>query len=95
MLADIDNPNGVLHPWNKIDAPEEVRDYYQLNPNASMRDVIACVRADEACHRATNHYLASSSQSIQIPTEFVTVVEVDNEKEKKKDDKKDSKDLLK
>lgn len=46
MLEDIDNPNGVLHSWNKLDAPQEVKDYYQLPQNASMRDVIACVRAD-------------------------------------------------
>ena len=39
-----------------------------------MKDVIACIRADEACHRATNHYLASVNQDIEIPEEFISVI---------------------
>lgn len=36
-----------------------------------MKDVIYCVRADEACHRITNHYLASVDQDLEIPEEYV------------------------
>ena len=64
MLEDISNPNGVLKSWNNIIPSQEVRDYYQLPETATMKDIIACIRADEACHRATNHYLARVSQDI-------------------------------
>lgn len=67
MLEDINSPNGVLKHWNKITPPKEVRAYYQLPEDATLKDVISCIRADEACHRATNHYLASVSQNIEIP----------------------------
>lgn len=83
MLEDIDNPNGSLHEWSKIIPDREIRDYYQLPETATWREVIACVRADEACHRATNHYLASVSQDIEIPEEFVKVI-YDQETENKK-----------
>jgi len=33
-----------------------------LPKDANMRDVIACIRADEACHRATHHFFASVNQ---------------------------------
>lgn len=67
MLEDINDPNGVLHEWSKVIPEKEIRDYYQLGETATMRDIIACIRADEACHRATNHYLASVDQDIEIP----------------------------
>ncbi len=46
MLEDISNPNGVLKSWNNIIPPQEVRDYYQLPETATMKDIIACIRAD-------------------------------------------------
>ena len=46
MLEDIDSPNGVLKDWAKIIPEQEIRDYYQLPVNATMRDIIACIRAD-------------------------------------------------
>ena len=51
MLKDIDETNGVLHHWNKMPAPKDAIEYYHLNPEATYRDVIASIRADEACHR--------------------------------------------
>jgi len=41
-------------------ANEEAIDYYQLDDNASFRDMVAHVRADEACHRDLNHHFADS-----------------------------------
>ena len=36
--------------------------YYNLDPEtATMRDVILCVRADEATHRCVNHHFADIS----------------------------------
>ena len=46
MLEDIDNPEGCLHHWNNVPAPREAIDYYQLDEDATLRDVILCVRAD-------------------------------------------------
>ena len=46
MLKDIDEPNGVLHHWNKMPAPKDAIEYYHLNPAATYRDVIASIRAD-------------------------------------------------
>ena len=51
MLQHIDKEDGVLHHWNKIPAPKDAIDYYHLKENATFRDVISSIRADEACHR--------------------------------------------
>lgn len=77
MLADIDNPEGCLHHWNRIPAPKEAIDYYLLDENASLRDVIMCIRADEACHRSANHYLASVDQDIELEEEDLRVINDD------------------
>ena len=46
MLKHIDDPKGVLHHWNKIPAPKDVIEYYNLAPEATFRDVIMSIRAD-------------------------------------------------
>lgn len=46
MLKHIDDPNGVLHHWNKIPAPKDVIEYYNLAPESTFRDVIMSIRAD-------------------------------------------------
>ena len=47
-------------------ANEEAIDYYQLDDNASFRDMVAHVRADEACHRDLNHNFADSPFHAEI-----------------------------
>ena len=74
MLKDIDNPDGALNCWNALPAPQEAIDYYQLKEDATFRDVILSIRADEACHRQTNHYLADIEQDNEIPEEPVEVL---------------------
>jgi ubiquinol oxidase len=39
-------------------APKIARDYWTLAPDATLRDVVIAVRADEAGHRDRNHYFA-------------------------------------
>lgn len=34
-------------------------DYYNLHPEATVRDVVLAVRADEAIHRDANHFLSN------------------------------------
>lgn len=58
MLKQIKEPNGILHHWNKMPAPRDVIDYYQLAPDASFKEVIMSIRADEASHREANHFFA-------------------------------------
>ena len=56
MLNQIDNGN--LQVWKTMRAPEEAIEYYQMEENASFRDMILNIRADEACHRDLNHHFA-------------------------------------
>lgn len=53
----IDSP-GKLPIWEKEKAPKEAIEYYTLEEDATFRDFILAVRADEACHREVNHHFA-------------------------------------
>lgn len=39
-------------------APTVAVEYYNLHPEATLRDVVLAVRADEALHRDANHHLS-------------------------------------
>ena len=52
-------PLGRLPTWNDKDAPDIAKTYWGLAPDATMRDVLLAVRADEANHRDVNHTLSS------------------------------------
>lgn len=41
-----------------LPAPEIAIKYWNLHPEARLRDVVIAVRADEAAHRDTNHHMA-------------------------------------
>jgi len=43
-----------------IPAPKIARDYYQLADNATLRDVVIAVRADEQGHADVNHNMANT-----------------------------------
>lgn len=73
MLKEIDEPTGVLHHWNKISAPKDAIEYYHLAPDATYRDLMASIRADEACHRETNHFFADINDDFDIAEERTTV----------------------
>jgi len=51
--------DGRLPTWNDKDAPDIAKTYWGLAPDATMRDVLLAVRADEANHRDVNHTLSS------------------------------------
>ncbi|CEG72056.1 Putative Alternative oxidase [Rhizopus microsporus] len=53
FLQDIDN--GII---KNGPAPKIAVDYYNLHPEATIRDVVLAVRADEAVHRDANHFLS-------------------------------------
>uniref|UniRef100_A0A0B6ZZS3 Alternative oxidase n=2 Tax=Arion vulgaris TaxID=1028688 RepID=A0A0B6ZZS3_9EUPU len=56
-LEDIDH--GPMQHWKTQLAPDVAIRYWKLKPDATMRDVILAIRADEAHHRVVNHSLAS------------------------------------
>lgn len=49
--------NGI---YENVAAPQLAIDYWQLNADAKLRDVILVVRDDEAGHRDVNHYFADA-----------------------------------
>ncbi|KAJ3140909.1 hypothetical protein HK100_008273 [Physocladia obscura] len=57
-LKDIEG-NGKIAHWGVQVAPEIAKFYWRLGENATIKDLIAAVRADEADHRDTNHVLAN------------------------------------
>jgi hypothetical protein len=57
LLKDMDS--GPMKHWNTTPAPEVAISYWHLLPDATMKDVILAIRADEAHHRVVNHTLGS------------------------------------
>lgn len=59
-LAEIDAGRAA-----NVTAPAIARHYWQLPADATLRDVIAVVRADEAHHRDVNHVFASTLAGVE------------------------------
>lgn len=55
FLKDLDNGNFENKP-----APAIAIDYWRLPPDATLRDVVEVIRADEAHHRDVNHFASVS-----------------------------------
>lgn len=51
-IHDLDS--GKMPGWEKMKVPEIATKYWQLSPEASMRDLLLAIRADEACHNYVN-----------------------------------------
>lgn len=66
LLEDIDK--GVV--WKDTPAPTIAKTYWQLGPEATMKDVILAVRADEANHRDVNHVIADLPKGASNPFVF-------------------------
>eukprot|EP01119_Soliformovum_irregulare_P025607 TRINITY_DN9532_c0_g1_i1.p1 TRINITY_DN9532_c0_g1~~TRINITY_DN9532_c0_g1_i1.p1 ORF type:complete len:340 (+),score=65.24 TRINITY_DN9532_c0_g1_i1:43-1062(+) len=58
ILESIDAEEGTMKEWRKTPAPEIARNYWNMSKDATMRDVIAVIRADESHHRDVNHSFA-------------------------------------
>lgn len=56
LLKEIDH--GHLPMFESLPAPLVARDYWCLAPDATFRDVVLAIRADEAHHREVNHTFA-------------------------------------
>jgi ubiquinol oxidase len=46
------------HQIPNVDAPQIAIEYYKLNKDAKLSDMVECVRADEAKHASANHKFA-------------------------------------
>ena len=57
ILQEIDD--GRLEEFKVKPAPQIAKDYWKLSPDATCRDLILVVRADESHHRDANHVFAS------------------------------------
>jgi hypothetical protein len=73
VLKQIDD--GCLKRWNDVEAPEFASNYYSLPKNASFKDVILAIRADEACHGEVNHCFADNNDSTYIEFEETHIQE--------------------
>lgn len=58
MLHDIDAGDTALSKWATAPAPPIAIEYWRLPQEATMRDLVLAVRADEACHSHVNHTFA-------------------------------------
>lgn len=75
-LKDLDD--GKLKFWEKKPAPKEAISYYDLPDDATFRDVILAVRADESMHRGTNHFFADLKVGDKFESSPITVKEQTN-----------------
>ncbi|KAG7388092.1 hypothetical protein PHYBOEH_008017 [Phytophthora boehmeriae] len=57
LLKDVED--GHLNSWKEMNAPLIAQTYYKLPEDASMYDMIKCIRADECNHRDVNHEFAN------------------------------------
>ena len=72
-LKDLDE--GKLKFWENKKAPREAISYYDLEDNATFRDVILAVRADEAMHRGVNHFFADLKPGASFESSPVDIKE--------------------
>lgn len=72
---------GRLPHWKDKLAPRDAIDYYMLpEGNQNIRDMLAAIRADEACHRDLNHHFADIPSWQDVENHEVTIVESDEGK---------------
>lgn len=58
---------GKLPEWSHAKSPEIGIKYWRLAPDATMRDLLLAIRADEAIHRDVNHVLATIPKDAANP----------------------------
>jgi len=58
---------GELLEWNNLQAPLIAKNYWLLRDNATIRDVLMVIRADEAHHRLVNHKFGSMNPDEDNP----------------------------
>ena len=83
-IEDLDK--GKLPGWTNLKAPDDAIKYWGLKKDASFRDMLISIRADEAAHREYNHHMADiasdeplEKHNLTIKDDFVGEAEIDSE----------------
>ena len=63
-------------------APQEAIDYYHMPQDATFRDMILNIRADEACHRDLNHHFAGLNSYDEVDHMHVEMVRNEDESQR-------------
>ena len=58
MVEQMDKEGTEMQEWGRQPAPQEAIEYYDMDEEATVYDMIMNIRADEACHRDLNHHFA-------------------------------------
>ena len=66
-LRDINTKGSDASAWAEAPAPKLAIQYWRLPPDATVRDVVTAVRADEASHSHVNHTLGSMAKDQANP----------------------------
>jgi hypothetical protein len=72
-IQDLDD--GKLPKWSKMKAPKEAIKYWGLDEDASFRDMLISIRADEANHREYNHHFADINKDESLEGHEVHIKE--------------------
>ena len=65
MIKDLDT--GKLPRWSKMPVGQDPKRYWELPENATMRDLLLAIRADEVNHREFNHHFANLNNNDPFP----------------------------
>jgi ubiquinol oxidase len=58
---------------DNVPAPDIAKRYWDLSDDATLRDVVLIIRADEAHHRDTNHCFADTLAGIAVDNSMISV----------------------
>ena len=59
VIKKVDFPGSHLNlGWRDMKAPDIAKAYWKLSPDASWKDTLSCMMADETHHRDVNHTFA-------------------------------------
>jgi hypothetical protein len=79
ILRDIDRKGGPLSHWKERPAGKDAVDYYRFDHTATLRDLMLAIRADEACHQESNHFLGEVNRSCDVEEEKIRIYHDKNE----------------
>ena len=66
-----------LKEWSDLPATEFQKNYYELPENATFRDIILAIRADETIHRDVNHMFAELPNGANADQELMALLDND------------------
>jgi hypothetical protein len=84
---------GRLPIWANMKATPAAAEYYALDKDASFRDMLLNVRADEACHRSVNHHFSDIPSYYDINHDSVNIAQ-DGFKHVSEDDLQEARSML-